>query len=152
MVVSPPRVTIRDRKGGAIKITIWLVTRDRDTWVTGAEIVCLTLVLIVAVESTVGRAIGLLVLAHLGYRALTSLPMGAIPGRPLASRQERRNLHLRARIVGFINEVRRVEEYVQRARTAGRPRVEVEMQLRSAERRLMEAAAEVVRFTGRAEA
>lgn len=109
----------------------------------------LALVLVAAVESTVVLVFGLLVLAHVGYRALTSLPLGQVPGRPPGA-QTRSNLHLRSRIVGFLNEVRRVEDYVARARTAGRPRAEVETHLRTAERRLMAAAAEVAKVTGRA--
>ena len=74
-----------------MKVRVWLVTRERATWIAGAEILGLALVLTMAVESSIARLLGFALLAHLGYSALTSLPMGAIPGRP-PGRQQRRKL------------------------------------------------------------
>jgi hypothetical protein len=71
-----------------------------------------------------------------------------IPGRS-AVKRERRNQDLRIQVRAFLNEVRRVEEYVQRSRTLGRPRSEVEQSLHGAEKRMMAAAAKVVQATGR---
>ena len=59
------------------------------------------------------------VLGHLGYRALTSLPIGQVPGRPAGMARQRRNLQLRTRVVAFLNEVRRAESYA--ASTGGAP-------------------------------
>jgi hypothetical protein len=131
-----------------MKITIWLATRERDTWITAAEIFALATVLLYAPGTTIRLLVGLPLLAHLGYKALTSLPMGMVPGRPPGGK-ERRNQDLRTQVVGFLNEVRRVEEYAQRAVTAGRPHEEVENNLRSAEERMMAAAAEVAKVAGR---
>jgi len=130
-----------------MKITVWLVTRERDTWITAAEIMALALVLL-AGGSTVRVLGGLPLLVLLGYRALASLPLGSVPGRPERGRQ-RRNYDLRARVVGFLEEVRRVEHYVQQAELAGWSKAEVEENLRSAQARMMTAAAEVAKVTGR---
>ena len=131
-----------------MKISIWMASRDRDTWILAAEIFVLALVLFYAPGTTIRVLLGLPLLVHVGYRALTSLPLGMIPGRPPGAK-ERRNQDLRSRVVGFLNEVRRVEEYAERAQVAGRPPAEVENNLRSAEKRLMAAAAEVVKVAGR---
>lgn len=88
-------------------------------------------------------------LAHLGYSALTGLPMGSIAGRPSGASKQRRNPDLRFRVKAFLHEVRRLEEYVQRAKIDGRPRSEVEMSLRAAQKRMTAAAAEVVEAAGR---
>jgi hypothetical protein len=94
--------------------------------------------------------VGVPVLAHLGWTALTSIPLGAVPGPPPGIGERRRNHHLRYRVVAFLNEVQRVEEFVQGARSAGLPRQEVERNLRSAEHRLRSTAAEVVKVAGQA--
>ncbi len=90
-----------------------------------------------------------MLLAHLGYTAMTGLPVGTIPGRPEGAARERRNLDLRSRVVGFLNEVRRVEAYAERARVSGLPPAEVERSLYSAQQRMMSAAAEVAKASGR---
>jgi hypothetical protein len=130
-----------------MKITVWLVTRERDTWITAAEIMALALVLL-AGGPRVRVLGGLPLLVHLGYRALASLPLGSVPGRPGRGRK-RRNYDLRARVVGFLGEVRRVEHYVRQAELAGWSKAEVEENLRSAQARMMAAAAEVAKAAGR---
>lgn len=132
-----------------MKITVWLVTRERTVWITSAEVLGLALVLVAGPGTLVGTVVGLMLLSHLGYTALTSLPLGAIPGRPVGAKRHRRNQDLRSEVVGFLNEVRRVEEYVKRAKDAGLPPAVVEENLRDAERRMRVAAAEVVKVTGR---
>jgi len=131
-----------------VKIRIWLVTRDRETWITAAEILVLALVLL-AIPGTLVRLVGFVVLAHLGYQALTSLPLGMIPGRPEGTSQHRRNQDLRSRIVGFLNTVRTVEEYAQRVRLAAGPHAEMDRSLRAAQMRVMNAAADVVKAMGK---
>lgn len=131
-----------------MKVTVWLATRDRWTWIAAAEAFGLAVVLFAGPSTVLRVLIGLPLLAHLGYSAMTSVPVGTIPGRP-AGQRERRNQELRSRVVGFLNEVRRVEEYAQQARTAGLPRQEVEQNLRAAQERMMVAAAQVAKVTGR---
>ena len=131
-----------------MKIRIWLVTRDRETWITAAEILVLALVLL-AIPGTVVRLVGFVVLAHLGYQGLTSLPLGMIPGRPEGASQHRRNQDLRSRIVGFLNTVRNVEEYAQRVRLASGPDAEMDRSLRAAHMRVMNSAADVVKAMGK---
>ena len=135
--------------GGTIKITVWLASRERETWIASAEILGLALILFTAPGPIFRLLVGLPLLTHLGYTALTSLPIGMIPGRAPGMSQPRRNQDLRIQVRAFLNEVRRVEEYVQRARASGRPRSEVEQSLRAAEKRMMAAAANVVSVTGR---
>ena len=135
-----------------MKVTVWLVTRERTVWIAAAEAIALGSLIIVAPESTVGRLFGLALLGHLAYRAVTGLPMGAVPARPEGSRKSRRNQDLRTRVVGFLNEVRSIEAYAQRAQMAGRPDNEIRANLRAAQRRMMAAAAEVAKATGRADA
>ena len=94
--------------------------------------------------------VGLPILAHLGYTAMTSLPMGAIPSRPIGAKRLRRNQDLRSHVIGFLNEVRRVEEYAQRARDAGLPQKHVERALQDARERMMAAAAQAVGHVGKA--
>lgn len=105
--------------------------------------------MLLEVNSSVLRTVfGLPLLVHIGYLAMTSLPVGTIPGRP-ADANERRNQDLRARVVAFLGEVRRAEEYAQRADVAGWPPSDVEEELRAARRRVMNAAAAVAKETGR---
>jgi hypothetical protein len=94
--------------------------------------------------------LGVPVLAHLGWSALTSVPVGAVPGPPPGIGERRRNHHLRYRVVAFLNEVQRVEDFMQGAKSAGLSRHEVERNLRSAEHRLRSTAAEVVKVVGQA--
>lgn len=131
-----------------MKIRVWLVTWERGTWITLAEIVALAL-LIVWGGTTMVAVVGLPILAHLGYTALTSLPLGAIPSAPVGAKRLRRNQDLRSRVVGFLNEVRRVESYALQAEVGGRPLGEIEKDLHWARQRMMNAAAEVARAAGR---
>lgn len=135
--------------GGIIKITVWLATREPATWITGVEVLALGLILYAAPETPTRLAVGLPLLVHLGYRALTSLPMGAVPGRPENAKRARRHYDLRARVVVFLNEVRKAEDYAQRAKVAGWSRLDVEENLRSDRQRMLAAAAQVVKATGR---
>jgi len=80
---------------------------------------------------------------------MTALPMGEVPGKRTSPARERRNQDLRSRVVGFLNEVRRVEAYAERARVSGHPASEVDRTLYSAQKRMMAAAAEVVKVSGR---
>ena len=132
-----------------MKITIWLVTRERDTWITGAEILALAFLLLASPGPIARLWVGLPILAHLGYRALTSLPLGQVPGRPIGVARQRRNQHLRTRVIAFLNEVRRAENYALRATKVNEIPGELEANLRSAERRMMVAAGEVARVAGR---
>ena len=132
-----------------MKITVWLVTRERDAWMTGAEVILLGLLLIASPGPLIRLWFGLPLLAHLGYRALTSLPLGQVPGRPVGAARQRRNQHLRSRVVAFLNEVRRAENYALRATHVGQIPEELEENLRSAERRMMVAAGEVAKVAGR---
>jgi len=126
-----------------------MATRERGTWITAAEVIGLGLVLFTAPGPVIRLLFGLPLLVRLGYKALTSLPMGSIPGRPEGAKQERRRYDLRARVVVFLDEVRRAEDFAQQARVAGWPKGEVEDYLRSAQRRVVNAAAQVVKVTGR---
>lgn len=124
------------------------MTRDRATWVTSTEIALLALVLMTGPGAVARLLVGLPLLAHVGYKALTSVPFGAIPGKPTGAKAERRNQDLRSNIIGFLNEVRRVEDYAQRARIAGRSRKQIDHELRAARQRMVAAAAEAARATG----
>lgn len=114
-----------------------------------AEILGLGLVLVMDPPTALRLLLGLPLLAHLGWSALTSLPLGEVPGPPSGRGERRQNLELRSRVVSFLNEVQRVEQFVQDAKTAGLPREEVEKNLRSAERRIKTSAADVAKAVGR---
>lgn len=109
----------------------------------------LAVVMLVVDSSLIRLAVGLPLLLHVGYLAVTSLPMGTIPGRPSGSKKERQNQDLRSRVVAFLGEVRRGEEYAQRVRVGGWPKSEVDANLRSSRQRLMAAAAAVAKAIGR---
>jgi hypothetical protein len=130
-----------------MKLRIWLVTRDRLTWFTAAEVVALAIVLLGA-SDTMRLLFGLPLLAHLGYMALTSVPLGQIPGRPEWAKSVRRNQDLRSRVVGFLNEMRRVEDLAHHAHIVGRAPAAIERDLVTAKKRMMAAATEVVRAAG----
>ena len=130
-----------------MKISVWLVTRERETWITSAEILCLGFVLVVPAPLLVRLLLGYPLLAHVGYKALTSLPMGRVPRRPERG-QPRRHYDLRARVVRFLDEVKRVEDYANRAELAELPEHEVKEFLFVAQRRVMAAAREVAKHTG----
>lgn len=131
-----------------MRITVWVATRDRTTWLTTAEVSALAF-LLTAASPALRVWIGLPLLAHLGYRALTSLPIGQIPGRPAGAARQRRNQHLRTRVVAFLNEVRRAENYSLRADRTGAIPDEIEENLERARRRMMVAASEVTKVAGR---
>lgn len=131
-----------------MRITVWVATRDRTTWLTAAEVSALAL-LLTAASPSLRIWIGLPLLAHLGYRALTSLPLGQIPGRPSGAARQRRNQHLRTRVVAFLNEVRRAENYSLRADKTGAIPDEIEENLDRARKRMLVAANEVARVAGR---
>lgn len=132
-----------------MKITVWMATRERATWISAAEVVVLALLLLFWPERAIRLMVGVPLLIHLGINAMTSLPMGEVPGRPDGVKRERRNRDLRYCVAGFLSEVRRVEEYAQRAKTAGWSRKEVAGNMRLAQKKIMAAAAEVARATGR---
>lgn len=131
-----------------MKISIWLATMDRRTWITSAELLTLFGIMWTAPGAVVRLFVGIPLLAHVGYQALTSLPMGIVPRRPEGG-QPRRHYTLRERIVRFLDEVRRVEDYADRARMAGLDEKEVDENLRAAQRRVMTAAAAVAQAIGR---
>jgi len=124
-----------------------MATRERETWTTAAAVLGLGLILTAAPGALVRLLVGLPLLVHVGYRALTSLPMGAVPRRPERG-QSRRHYDLRARVVRFLDEVRRAEDFAERARTGGSAASEVERQLWAAQNRVMSAATEVAKATG----
>ena len=127
-----------------MRITVWLFTRDRITWLIGAEVGLLAL-LLTAGSPVLQVWVGLPVLAHLGYRALTSLPIGQVPGRPAGVARQRRNQRLRNRVVAFLNEVKRAESYALKAAESD----DVEANLKHARARMMVAAGEVAKVVGR---
>ena len=147
---SAPATGLAKFLGGTIKLTIWLVTLERSTWIRGAEILGLALIIIVAPPWPFRLAVGLPLLVLLGYGALTSLPLGMIPRKPDGAKQDRRNQDLRSRVVGFLNDVRGLEAYVQRARISDLPRSELEANLRKAQQKLMRSAADMVTVMGKA--
>lgn len=118
-------------------------------WVTVTEVLVLSLVLLTAPGMIVRLVVGLPIVVHLGWTALTSVPLGAVPGPPTGAGERRRNYQLRYRVVAFLNEVQRVEKYVQEAQAIGLSREEMEKNLRVAEKRIRATAAEVVDMTGR---
>lgn len=127
-----------------MRITVWLASRDRITLIAAAEVLLLALLLF-AGSPGLRVWLGLPLLGHLGYRALTSLPIGQIPGKPNGVARQRRNQDLRTRVVAFLNEVRRVESYA--AKNGGEP--DMEANLEAGRLRMMNAAAEVARVAGR---
>jgi hypothetical protein len=131
-----------------MNIRIWLVTRERSAWVAAAEVLALAVLLTLTTGSALVQLLGLGLLAHLGYTAMTGLPMGRVPGRP-PGRQPRRNLDLRAQVGVFLHEVRRVDEFAQRAQVGRLPAGQVEAGLRAGEQRLLAAAAKVAQVTRR---
>jgi hypothetical protein len=131
-----------------MKITVWLLTRERATWITGAETLGILLVVLTATGGLT-RLMAVALLAHVSYKALTSLPMGQVPGRPDGAKAVRRNQDLRSRVVGFLNEIRRAEDYAHQATVGGRPRADLERDIAWARKRMMAAAAEVAKTAGR---
>jgi hypothetical protein len=135
-----------------VKIRVWLAARERETYIVAAEVLVLALVLITGPATWVRVLVGLPLLGHLGYHAITSLPIGALPGRPEGQTKQRRNQELRSHVAAFLHQVRRLEEYAQRAKVDGRPLREVEHNLLAAERTMMAAAADLVKAAGRSTA
>jgi len=131
-----------------MRVSVWMATRERRTWLTASEIVTLGLIVVSGAAAPVRLLIGLPIVVHLGYLALTSLPMGAVPRRREGG-SARRRYDLRARVVRFLDEVKRVEDYVGRARFSGMPEDDVDEYVRTAQRRVMTAAAAVAQASGR---
>lgn len=133
-----------------MKITVWLGSRERATWIALSE--TLMLVYLMWHPNVLFRLIvGLPLLLHLGYTGMTSLPMGMIPRRPEGSKQERRNQDLRSWVVRFLNEVKEIEDYMWRARSSDSAPAEVSEKLRLGRQRVMAAAAEVAKAVGSAQ-
>lgn len=133
-----------------MKKTLWLARLDRPTWIAAAEWVTLGLILLAGPGKWIRLLVGLPVLTHLAYTTMTSLPIGEIPSRPEGTTRVRQNQDLRTCVIGFLNEVRRVEDYANRARTAGLPTEAVDQSLQRGQRRIMVAASQVAKFTGKA--
>lgn len=131
-----------------MRITVWMATRERRTLWTALEALALGLIVVAAPSAPVRLLVGLPIVVHLGYLALTSLPMGLVPRRRERG-VARRRYDLRTRIVRLLDEVKRVEDYVGRARIAGLPEDDVEDYLHTAQRRVMTAAAAVAQASGR---
>jgi hypothetical protein len=131
-----------------MRITVWMMTRERRTWLTGAQVLVLGLIVVSAPTAPVRLLIGLPLVVYLGYQALTSLPLGLVPRRKEGG-VHRRRYDLRSRVVRFLDEVRRVEDYADRARISGLKEQDVEEYLNVAQRRVMSAAASVAQATGR---
>jgi hypothetical protein len=131
-----------------VKVSVWLATRELTAWITAAEILGLGIVLCTPSGPGVRMLFGLPLLVHVGYKALTSLPMGSVPRRPEGG-QPRRHYDLRARVVRFLDEVKRVEDYAHQAELSGLPKREVDEFLFTGQRRVMAAAKEVAKQTGR---
>jgi hypothetical protein len=87
--------------------------------------------------------VGLPLLAHLGYTGMIPLPMGRIPRHPDGSKQARRNQDLRSWVVRFLNEVRKFEDYLWRARSADSSSAEVSEKLRLGRQRVLAVASQV---------
>ena len=132
-----------------MRITVWLATRDRPTWIAAAEVLVAAIVLLSGAGTAVRLLVGLPLVIHLGYSAMTAVPVGMIPGRPIGAKQPRRNQDLRSNVVGFLNEVRRVEDFAQRAKTGGLPDDEIQLNLQAAQRRILTSAAIVAKAMGR---
>lgn len=133
-----------------MKITVWLARSHRATWIAAAETSTLALLLFSGPGTLVRVLVGMPVLAHLAYTAMTGLPIGTLPKRPVNVKRDRQNQELRSNVIGFLNQVRRVEEYAQRAQTGGVPVPEVERHLEAGRDRIMAAASQVAEVTGRA--
>lgn len=131
-----------------MKIRVWLLTRERATGVAALETLILLVVLLAGPGLWIRMLVGLPLLAHLGYTAMTALPMGMIPSRPEESKQRRRNQDLRSWVVRFLNEVKELEHSVEKAKSASRTPDQVEERLREGRRRVMGAAAEVAKAIG----
>lgn len=131
-----------------MKVSVWLTTREPTAWITAAEVLGLGIVLLTPSGPGGRMLFGLPLLVHVGYKALTSLPMGSVPRRPEGG-QPRRHYDLRARVVRFLDEVKRVEDYAQHAELSGLPKREVDEFLFTGQRRVMAAAKEVAKQTGR---
>jgi hypothetical protein len=132
-----------------MKITVWLGSRDRATWIALSE--TLMLGYLMWQPGLVFRlTLGLPLLVHLGYTAMTSLPMGMIPRRPEGSKRARRNQDLRSWVVRFLNEVKELEDYLWRARSADSSPEEVSEKLHVGRQRVMGAARQVARAVGSA--
>lgn len=132
-----------------MSVTTWAAAKHGSTWVVAAEVLCIGLLLLMAPQSLLGRIVAVFLLSHLGYTALAGMASGASS----ASQQEIRHapsapvVDRPATLVRFINEVRRVDAFVQHSADSGLQRSEVEPKLREAQRQLSEAADEVLRVT-----
>lgn len=131
-----------------MKISVWMATRERETWITMAEVFGLGLLLLTGAGPLVRLVFGLPLLVHVGYKALTGLPMGQVPCRPERG-QMRRRYDLRARVVRFLEEVKMAESFAGRAELSSLPKEEVDEFLFKAHRRVMYAAKEVANQAGR---
>jgi hypothetical protein len=133
-----------------MKVRLWLARLDRITWINGAASVALAVILLIGPPWYVRLLLGIPLLVHLGYSALTGLPIGMIPRRPdSAKAPHRRNQDLRSRVVGFLNDIRSIEAYAQQAVIGDVPRSDVEATLRKAQTKIMRSAAEMVTVMGR---
>lgn len=132
-----------------MKITVWLGSTDRATWIALGETLMLAYLLFQP-QLLFRVLVGLPLLIHLGYTGMTSLPMGMIPRRPEGSKQARRNQDLRSWVVRFLNEVKELEDYLWRARSAGSSPAEMSEKVRVGRQRVMAAASQVAKAVGSA--
>lgn len=122
---------------------------ERRTWIALAETVALVGLILFFRDTLVLLALGLPLVAHLAWTAVTSVPVGQIPGPPPGIGERRRNHLLRYQVVAFLDQVQRVETFAEKANTAGKPRPDLERELSVAGRRLQAIASDIVKVAGR---
>ena len=132
-----------------MKTTNWLARVERATWVAAVEAAALTLILFAGPSTSVRLFVGVPMLAHLAWTAFARPSLEQPSHGSQGATGVRRNDYLRTSVVGFLAEVRRVEAYAQRARSAGLSGETVELSLERGERRIMAAASVVAKVTGR---
>lgn len=120
------------------------------TALTVLEVLALAAVLLLAPSPALRVVLGLPLILHLGWRVISSVPVGGIPGPPPGVGERRRNHRLRYRVVEFLREVKRIEAYARQAGDGAVAPREVESNLRGAERRLHDIIGEMIRVAGQA--
>jgi hypothetical protein len=122
---------------------------ERGTMITIAEVAVLVVLLLLDAPSTARILVGIPLVLHLGWSAVTSLPIGRVPGPPPGVGERRRKHLLRYQVVAFLDYVQKVESLVEERNGSTKPRRSVERELEAAEHRLKEIAGDIVKVAGR---
>ena len=131
-----------------MKLSIWLRTRDQDTWIVTIEAVLIGFVLLVE-PSPYARLLAVALLGHLAWVTTDLLRMTRNGRSRAGSRAVRANHELRTHVIHFLREIKRVEAFRRRAAASPLSSEQVNERIVAAQLQILTAASKAAKVVGR---